>query len=213
MFLQNKKYYQENKDRLKNEKLEYYRNNKDKTKEYNNSFVTGLFASRSIKKLTIEEQPEINEDGILTCICNKCKTRFTPTVLMIKSRIQSLEGKRNDNRNRECRLYCCEECKNTCEIYGKRWNELTDLERHIQDELRYYTRELKQMVIERDGSICQYCHSTDNLEMHHIKSVRQNSMLASDIDNLILFCNDCHRNFFHQMEGCTLPELKCSISY
>jgi 5-methylcytosine-specific restriction endonuclease McrA len=51
-------------------------------------------------------------------------------------------------------------------------------------------RKLRTEVLERDGWRCQYCGSSDRLQVHHIRS---RSRLGHDTDeNLITLCADCH---------------------
>jgi 5-methylcytosine-specific restriction endonuclease McrA len=51
-------------------------------------------------------------------------------------------------------------------------------------------RKLRAEVLERDGWRCQYCGSSDRLEVHHIRS---RSLLGDDTnENLITLCVDCH---------------------
>ena len=41
---------------------------------------------------------------------------------------------------------------------------------------------------------CCKCGSKDNLEIHHIKSIRDNPELSFSGDNMLLLCNGCHRS-------------------
>jgi 5-methylcytosine-specific restriction endonuclease McrA len=51
-------------------------------------------------------------------------------------------------------------------------------------------RKLHTEVLERDGWRCQYCGTSDRLQVHHIRS---QSQLGDDTDkNLITLCADCH---------------------
>jgi 5-methylcytosine-specific restriction endonuclease McrA len=51
-------------------------------------------------------------------------------------------------------------------------------------------RKLRIKVLERDGWRCQYCGSSDDLQVHHICF---RSRLGDDRDeNLITLCADCH---------------------
>jgi 5-methylcytosine-specific restriction endonuclease McrA len=50
--------------------------------------------------------------------------------------------------------------------------------------------ELDRKILERDGWRCQYCGSTQDLQVDHIQSRRQ---LGSDAEgNLITLCASCH---------------------
>jgi 5-methylcytosine-specific restriction endonuclease McrA len=51
-------------------------------------------------------------------------------------------------------------------------------------------RKLRTEVLVRDGWRCQYCGSSEHLEVHHLCS---RSRLGHDVDeNLITLCADCH---------------------
>ena len=51
-------------------------------------------------------------------------------------------------------------------------------------------RKLRTNVLERDGWRCQSCGTSENLQVHHIRS---RSALGDDTaDNLVTLCADCH---------------------
>jgi 5-methylcytosine-specific restriction endonuclease McrA len=51
-------------------------------------------------------------------------------------------------------------------------------------------RKLRTEVLERDSWRCQYCGTSDHLQVHHIGS---RGRLGDDTDeNLITLCADCH---------------------
>jgi 5-methylcytosine-specific restriction endonuclease McrA len=51
-------------------------------------------------------------------------------------------------------------------------------------------RKLRAEVLQRDGWRCQTCGSSDDLQVHHIRS---RGRLGDDTDeNLITLCADCH---------------------
>jgi len=49
----------------------------------------------------------------------------------------------------------------------------------------------KETCKRRDGYKCQYCGSTQILQVHHIVS-RKNTSTFFDIDNGITLCKNCH---------------------
>ena len=51
-------------------------------------------------------------------------------------------------------------------------------------------RRLRQQVIQRDGGVCQYCGSDENLHIDHIIPKRLNG--SDDMDNLITACRRCN---------------------
>lgn len=50
--------------------------------------------------------------------------------------------------------------------------------------------ELRREVLERDGWRCQYCGTTQNLEVHHLVPRSQGG--DDDAQNLITLCARCH---------------------
>lgn len=50
----------------------------------------------------------------------------------------------------------------------------------------------RRKVIERDGYICRQCGADTNLEVHHIKPYDKYRGLATDADNGITLCRNCH---------------------
>jgi len=56
---------------------------------------------------------------------------------------------------------------------------------------------IKKQIHERDASKCVVCGSSDDLEVHHIKSVKYGGL--PEIENLETLCGNCH-NFVHLYE-------------
>jgi 5-methylcytosine-specific restriction endonuclease McrA len=56
-------------------------------------------------------------------------------------------------------------------------------------------RKLRIEVLERDGWRCQYCGSSDRLEVHHLRSRGRRGDDTGE--NLITLCADCHSDI-HQ---------------
>ena len=60
-------------------------------------------------------------------------------------------------------------------------------------------RKLHYDMLERDGWRCQYCGSSDHLQVHHIRS---RSRLRDDTDeNLITLCADCPSDIHFRLPG------------
>ena len=53
-------------------------------------------------------------------------------------------------------------------------------------------RRIRALVIEMDNTMCQLCHSSKKLEVHHIIEKGKNPALIYDITNLITLCKKCH---------------------
>ena len=57
---------------------------------------------------------------------------------------------------------------------------------------------IRQIVLERDGFICQECGKSDCLlDVHHIKPYRISN--DNSIDNLITLCRSCHSRIEYQI--------------
>lgn len=51
---------------------------------------------------------------------------------------------------------------------------------------------LKKSVFERDNNQCIICGDTKEIEIHHIKSKKNNPELFYKLENVITLCKDCH---------------------
>ena len=156
------------------------------------------------------EKVRRNKDpNILEVKCFKCSKWFVPNLYQINNKIKCL----NDKQYGESNLYCSNECKNSCSIYGKKSETLMkedavragrlkwlELEREVQPELR-------QMVLERDEHKCIKCNNTNNLQCHHIYPELIEPLLSADIDNCITLCKKCHMKV-HKQDGCRYGQLK-----
>ena len=101
-------------------------------------------------KLTIEEKSkrDINDPNILTVIYTHCKKRFIPLLTAVRGRVRSLNGLNNG----EQRLYCSEECKKECSIFGKQNYQ----EHYPKNNLVTYNeyQQFREYVLERDNYKC-----------------------------------------------------------
>lgn len=191
---QQKEYREQMKERIK----EYRERNKVRAKEqmkeyYKRSAKYETYAHR----LTVEESPKCNEDGQLLVRCTKCGGHFTPTYLDVRNRVNALEGRGSG----ECRLYCSQECKDSCEIY---WVKNNPYAEHAQFER---DPQWAKMVKERAKFTCERCGSTSELEAHHEIPVKVDQSLVNDEMNGICLCHDCHMKA-HSESGCTLADLR-----
>jgi hypothetical protein len=53
-------------------------------------------------------------------------------------------------------------------------------------------RKLRQQVLDRDGHVCQYCGSEENLHIDHIIPKRLIGEQGDTLDNLITACRSCN---------------------
>lgn len=62
------------------------------------------------------------------------------------------------------------------------------------------------MLLAQRGNKCELCgHGGDEkyLELHHIKPVAECPDLAKDPDNVMLLCNECHKQIHKELSKMT----------
>jgi 5-methylcytosine-specific restriction endonuclease McrA len=127
----------------------------------------------------------------------------------VNNRLKGIEA--NDGN----RLYCSQKCKNTCDIYGKS-AEYLDRQVLIQRQIgnghvlvgkETTNHAVKKMVMEMDGYECVRCGSKTNLNVHHEIPIKINHLLSNDVDNIIVLCESCHKQFHQNLRGCGYSEL------
>jgi hypothetical protein len=140
-----------------------------------------------------------------TSICEYCGSRFRPTNTENELKYCSEkcfgEAKSFEREKRDCvncgetiivrhnfpQKFCSHDCANEGE-YHPQW-EGGDQE--IRKTLAY--RKWRDTVAQQyDG--CVECDSTENLHAHHIVPISENKELATDPENGIMLCADCHSN-------------------
>jgi hypothetical protein len=106
-------------------------------------------------------------------------------------------------------LYCCEECKKECILFGRSANQLDnifnpqidELSKASPQELAIWRNEVfKRQKIEnlRDDNFCEICHSTASLHCHHELPQKLYPGYALDPDNGIVLCSECHNKYGHE---------------
>jgi len=149
-------------------------------------------------KLTIDEDPQRHEadKNILTVICaySNCKKRFIPKLCDVQERIRALCGKNYG----EQRLYCSEECKNSCSIFHKHsyQDDHPKNSKKIYLEKDYQT--FRSFVLDRDNYICQFCGEKAT-DVHHEKPQKLEPFFALDPDYAWSCCEKCHYEKGHKM--------------
>jgi hypothetical protein len=202
-----KQYNSDNKEKIRIKKKQYNINNREKISKYEKDYdnYSTLYNIHFVDKLTVDELPRLNDDGInLEVKCKYCSKYFIPTNRSVRDRIKALSGIIPGDRS----LYCSTGCKDSCPIYGqikypKGFKKVTA--REVDPILR-------QMCFERDNWECQICGlSTEEvtLHCHHIEGYTQNPLLGNDIDNVITLCKSHHKEV-HKLPGCNYHELKCN---
>lgn len=138
---------------------------------------------------------------------------FTPTYNQFHERIRNIE-KFGEDKNY---LYCSEECKEDCPLYGKRVSELikqNQINAGIIEDPWYTSGEYqlwRTEVLKLDNNICQFCGEEASIA-HHIMPQKIYPNLALDPDNGIACCKECHFKYGHRDKKCTtgyLSKLIC----
>lgn len=140
---------------------------------------------------------------ILETKCAYCGSWFSPTRVAVNNRLDAI----NHLNKGEMRLYCSENCKQSCPTYNqtkypKGFKNVTS---------REVSTYLRQMVFERDNWRCQKCGKTTKemaLHCHHMDPVIQNPLFQNDMDSCIALCKECHKSV-HIQHGCRYADLKC----
>lgn len=152
--------------------------------------------------LSEKTRQDPNNKNILQAVCNYCGQWFTPSSNSVQHRVFCL----NNVGMGEGRLYCSDECKEECSIFG----QFKYPKSYKISTSREVAPVFRQMVFDRDGWECQKCGATKQLHCHHIEGYTQNKMLANDIDNGITFCKKCHESIHSNQIGCRNIDLRCS---
>jgi len=170
---------------------------------------------RQIKKMypifAIEEElrykPGFEKEREIQAHCknHKCKNSkeqggwFTPTSSQIDNRIASLDRYGEGNGY----IYCSEECKQDCDLFGKRVSQLMITENDCKfpyTRLEYVV--WRDEVLNRANNLCEYCGKKAE-DAHHSKPQKLEPGLALDPDYGISCCKKCHNQYGHADEKCT----------
>ena len=134
---------------------------------------------------------------------------FTPSHERLKDRIYAIENEKGNDGNY---LYCSDECKNQCPLFGL--NPTFEINKLNQNELPYTPNEYQQFreyVLERDEYKCQYCGEKAE-HVHHERPQKLEPFYSLDPDYAISVCKDCHYEKGHKDECSTgnLANINCS---
>lgn len=209
------RYYQKNKDIISEYGKEYYLANKDKIigkikiyRDNNSDYLRekkiermSLIAKYELYKdrLTIEEEPICGENGELLCKCSYCKEYFPVTNGDIHNRYQTIIG--NMPRG-EHRLYCGDECKGLCPIFGqKKYPKgfITD------NQARCNQNRVREILldIQFDEIGCNWCDKCgdifepEDLFFHHNIPIGDDPTEYDNAAHYMLVCKD-----HHEHKGC-----------
>ncbi len=152
-------------------------------------------------------KPGFEKEKIIQVHCknHNCKNSkeqggwFTPKNYdQFSQRVWAIE---NDEGNRY--YYCSKECKQACDLYGKRVSQLMITEDDCQfpyTQLEYKT--WRDEVFKRADNKCEYCGEMAK-DAHHLKPQKLNPGLALDPEYGIACCKECHYNKGHNDKECT----------
>ena len=193
---------------------EYYQNNSESRKEYSKKYRESPAKPSRISSIEKYEECRINPENEnemqVRCFNSNCRKWFTPTNMQVTDRLSCING----SGEGELHLYCCEECKQTCSVYKTKKDPAEKKEKTSSCERKNNMQsELREMVLQLDNYTCQMCGNSLeefpdlNLVCHHIKPMATDLMLASDVDNCITLCEECHGKV-HTLPGCSLVELQ-----
>lgn len=162
-----------------------------------------VYTTYKDRLLPYENIRKKKDTKFLEVTCAYCGQWYMPKRVEIVNRLNAI----NNFGQGELRLYCSENCKQSCPTYNQS-KYPKDFKKATSREVSTY---LRQVVFERDNWECQKCGKTIKeapLHCHHIKGYTQNKILANDIDNCITLCKECHK-FVHMQHGCRYIDLRC----
>lgn len=139
-----------------------------------------------------------NKNGLvlLEVECTKCKKWFVPDDQSIWKRIACLKG----NRLGESRLYCSDECKQSCNIYRAHTYPKDFSYDNYYNSYEYGV--WRNKVLKSVDYVCEYCGKTAT-DAHHIQPKKLEPFFALDPDNGIACCEECHYKYGHKNECST----------
>ena len=154
-----------------------------------------------------------NNTALVKCANEKCQKFYAPTKLEVRNRKAALEGCYSSGT--EQRIYCSQHCKDTCELYRTHATVLMKTHAIIAGHYVQYKREVssefRKIAFEKRGMLCEKCGNKHYLHVHHIEGVTEAPGLAFDINNVRVYCRDCHIKV-HQQPGCSYMDYSCTIS-
>lgn len=150
------------------------------------------------------EVPRKTEKGYLEVKCATCREYFIPTNIAVMNRKQSILG----HSKGENRLYCSEECKASCAVYGTiDYPKNYKLLRPAKN--RYDPNLIREIAFSLYGETCELCESVsgrNKLIIHHEFPVKLFPEYELDSINWWVLCSKCHTKL-HKIKGCSKIEL------
>jgi len=186
-----KEYREANKEKAnKYSTAMYYKNiNKNRKMSADNSRKIPTFEQYG-DKLLVVDTPTKDDNGMLMVGCKHCRKLFYPTKSQCRNRINSIAGKSRGEGN----FYCCEECKQNCDVYKVRF--IRKSERRVAQKARACQNSSRKAMLssqcgEHGDNRCERCGDIIDVELHHTNEISK----GGDINNpagFILLCTRCH---------------------
>ena len=67
-------------------------------------------------------------------------------------------------------------------------------------------RRARIKVLNRDGHVCMYCGSSEDLTIDHVLSIKNHPELAMDMDNMVIACKPCNSRKGSRSQGVFLAQ-------
>jgi len=117
------------------------------------------------------------------------------------------ERRKGINESDTGHFYCCQECKDTCPLYGRTATALHNLINenkeilYTQEEYSTWRNEVyhrQRVENNTDINFCEKCQATEKLHVHHIQPIKLEPGYSLDPINGIVFCEKCHYEIGHE---------------
>jgi 5-methylcytosine-specific restriction endonuclease McrA len=67
-------------------------------------------------------------------------------------------------------------------------------------------RRARVKVLNRDGHVCMYCGTSEDLTIDHVLSIKNHPELAMDMDNMVIACKPCNSRKGSRSQGVFLAQ-------
>ena len=67
-------------------------------------------------------------------------------------------------------------------------------------------RRARLKVLSRDGYVCMYCGSSEELTVDHVLSIKYHPELAMDMENMVIACKPCNSRKGSRSQGVFLAQ-------
>lgn len=68
-------------------------------------------------------------------------------------------------------------------------------------------RKVRVKVLNRDGHVCMYCGSSEQLTVDHVLPIAKHPELAMDMENMVIACRPCNSRKGSRSQGVFLAQL------